>query len=1115
MLKNHSFTIAVLSMLWSIGLSAQSKLDDNLANKLSTMQATDKIKVIVMLADQVDLSAKEADFTARGLSKAQRNAELLAELQQKSTSTQSTIYQAIENQSAPENLSWQSFWIINAISGEFSKAFVLSLAQMSDVGRIYEDGMLELIAPLSSSASSSVPNGSEPGLRAIGAQRLWAMGFTGQGTVVMNIDSGVDGTHPALSNSWRGNVPGVQASWAWFDQRRNSSPTPVDGDISGNGHGTHVMGTICGLDAATNDTIGVAFGAKWIAAPTIDVGFFNNHTSYTLNAFQWAANPDGNPNTADDVPDVIANSYKDPSVFSSECDSTGGGYWTAIRALETMGTAVIFAAGNNGVITSPGSNPNIFTVGAVNANFPPPYPIMSGSGRGPSRCNPVITKPEICAPGVSVRSAVPNNNYRFLMGTSMACPHIAGAIALLKSAFPNLTAVQIRSAIMQTATPYGNPVPNNTFGAGFVNVWVAYQYLNRQVTLDQKYSYGSRVAGSTLGRWTGSAFTSVTLGQAIQTSIGNTEILKGDQNLFSNEKYNTWVDNNQNREPDVSNHHFFLIQPNTTSLTSQFVQTEEQVLVKSELIDAPNFAWGTIGFKDPWLIDFNDAPYGLRNRGMAAPFYDRASPFTPDLTTAYPVQSGSATYKGVFLNQDPLNNPTYYSVRAQSTQTIGGYTGDFLGWAGVGATPSSPANLETPVVFTAPNAMVSARYKGRLLSSEADATGNSGQRRLAKDHASPNIYHLVYESAGKIWYAYSMDNGATFTKEQFVGSGHSPSISAGQLGAMIAYNNYGSIVVRYANIDYQTYTSFALTSDIETVGREANINAKPCALVTDWHGYGLRDGLIAFESYDEIDDTKLIVARRRPYYNHPNWTTLIHVPDSQVQQGNLEMNPAFGHFYVQTRKADDTMKTYVVWNSSGSSSLAEGCDPIRIAVIHHYIQSPSVSISNPIALPIDLTYNHVYFEKPTISVDQNDNKRIAWEAFNHTIGRKTIFTVFLSGGNSSSIATVFSDVHADLSRPSLNWANNSTSMLFQSGNGFHRATSVSGSYYSGPGWGSITQYHGNAAGIVASGSKRYAFTTGTTAPYQIQLGEVGAGRGGGSQQSVVSGGGKGNSPSLC
>ncbi len=288
------------------------------------------------------------------------------------------------------------------------------------------------------------------------------------------------------------------------------------------------------------------------------------------------------------------------------------------------------------------------------------------------------------------------------------------------------------------------------------------------VGINQRLSNGVQVGS--IGRWQSNAFLETPVGSngaQFSSFIGANEILRSSRDLFPNgtasEKYNNW-----NLSSNIVNPQQLLVLPDNSSFTANLREAASGAQLRAELIDAPNFAWGTIGFKDPWLIDFNDPPYGLRNRGMAAPFYDRSSPFAPDLTTAYPVQSGSATYKGVFLNQ-VVSGGTYYSARAQSSQTIGGYTGDFLGWAGVGATPSAPASLETPVVFTAPNAVVAARYKGRLLSSLAQASSQSGsQRRFARDVIAPSVFYLVYESAGKIWLTYSTNSGTSWQPERFV-----------------------------------------------------------------------------------------------------------------------------------------------------------------------------------------------------------------------------------------------------------------------------------------------------------------------------------------------------------
>ncbi|MDO8549312.1 MAG: S8 family serine peptidase, partial [Ignavibacteria bacterium] len=268
----------------------------------------------------------------------------------------------------------------------------------------------------------------------------------------------------------------VPSNQAWFDPN-TGSPTPTDCD----GHGTHTMGTMTGWSPTTGDTVGVAPDAEWIAAKTI---CSSPITSNCIAAFQWAMDPDGNPGTITDMPDVISNSWFDSDV-SNECS---GIYKTTLDAVEAAGIAVIFSAGNNGpgasTITKPKNintdEVNVFCTAAIdgasylggNNN-----PIASFSSRGPSLCGgtgSLLIKPEVSAPGVNVRSSYGSGGYANISGTSMASPHIAGAIALLKQFAPNLTGKQIKLALYNTAKDLGTPGEDNTYGRGLIDVYAAF-----------------------------------------------------------------------------------------------------------------------------------------------------------------------------------------------------------------------------------------------------------------------------------------------------------------------------------------------------------------------------------------------------------------------------------------------------------------------------------------------------------------------------------------------------------------------------------------------------------------------------------------------------------------
>jgi bacillopeptidase F len=208
--------------------------------------------------------------------------------------------------------------------------------------------------------------GTPPGIINVGARRVWnELGITGVGALVANMDTGVDGVHPALSSRWRGNF--APASECWRDAVGFGDPTPEDH----NGHGTHTMGTICGQ--APNDSIGICPGALWIADNTINQGVGSAFDNDVITGLQWLSDPDGNPNTLQDVPDVVQHSWGINESFPGgyvDCDSR---WWVAIDNIEAAGVAQTWSAGNEGpgpvTLRSPADRAtspyNVFSVGAT------------------------------------------------------------------------------------------------------------------------------------------------------------------------------------------------------------------------------------------------------------------------------------------------------------------------------------------------------------------------------------------------------------------------------------------------------------------------------------------------------------------------------------------------------------------------------------------------------------------------------------------------------------------------------------------------------------------------------------------------------------------------------
>jgi hypothetical protein len=237
------------------------------------------------------------------------------------------------------------------------------------------------------------------------------------------------------------------------------------------------MGTMVG--GAPGLEVGVAPGAQWIASNCINMGTGAAFDNAVIASFQFMADPDGNAGTITDVPDVVQNSWGVNEGFSGylDCDSR---WWAAIDNCEAAGVCVTWSAGNEGpgatTLRSPGDRAltpyNCFSVGATDATAP--YTIASFSSRGPSGCGGAFAmKPEVSAPGVNTYSCYNNGSYTTMSGTSMAGPHVAGVVALMRSANPDIEVNAIKQILMDTATDLGTAGEDNTYGWGLVDAYEA------------------------------------------------------------------------------------------------------------------------------------------------------------------------------------------------------------------------------------------------------------------------------------------------------------------------------------------------------------------------------------------------------------------------------------------------------------------------------------------------------------------------------------------------------------------------------------------------------------------------------------------------------------------
>lgn len=447
--------------------------------------------VIVNLREQAPIATMNAQMREGFTPRSERHRRVVEALQATARDSQQSLKQELDLAIVSGDVTgYTSYWISNIIVMQATKETVARIAARNDVDVVESNFKASLIEPIGNAPTGELRGiGVTPGLRAIRAPEVWhEFGFTGAGTLIGSLDTGVDGNHPALSTRWRGY--NGQEPWqeCWIDQLGGNTQFPSDGY----GHGTHTTGTMCGLGAATNDTVGVAWGAKWIASNAINQGVGGAFDNDILVAFQWFTDPDGNPNTVDDVPDVVQNSWGIAEWFGqgyTDCDSR---WWNVIDNCEAAGVVTCWSAGNEGPggtsLRSPADRAttltNCFSVGAVDAtNYNWPYPIASFSSRGPTGCNVPNDrkiKPEVSAPGVDVYSSVPGGGYsQAWSGTSMAGPHVAGTVALMREANPNLDVDTIKQILMETARDEGTAGEDNNYGWGFID---AYEAILRSIT---------------------------------------------------------------------------------------------------------------------------------------------------------------------------------------------------------------------------------------------------------------------------------------------------------------------------------------------------------------------------------------------------------------------------------------------------------------------------------------------------------------------------------------------------------------------------------------------------------------------------------------------------------
>jgi len=314
------------------------------------------------------------------------------------------------------------FHLVRAVSASMSPQAAARLAANPSVAYVEPDLKVRALA-------QDVPWG----ITRIGAPLIHAAGNTGTGVKVAIIDTGIDYTHPDLATNYAGGYDFV-----------NDDTDPMDD----NGHGTHCAGTVAAVNNSEG-VIGVAPGVSLYGLKMLDAGG-EGDLSDGIAALEWCVDNDI---------DVVSMSWGASDEPLSEA------LREACASAYANGLVLVAAAGNDGpgtdTVNQPAYFDSVIAVAAVDQTDS--WAFFSSTG-------PAV---EVAAPGVDIMSTWPSSGYESYEGTSMACPHVSGVVALvIASGITDPAAV--RERIQQTAQDLGTPGRDEYFGYGLVRAdWAA------------------------------------------------------------------------------------------------------------------------------------------------------------------------------------------------------------------------------------------------------------------------------------------------------------------------------------------------------------------------------------------------------------------------------------------------------------------------------------------------------------------------------------------------------------------------------------------------------------------------------------------------------------------
>jgi subtilisin family serine protease len=433
---------------------AIGKIEKQVLDEITAKGQTD---FFIILEEQADLSP------AAGLgSKLEKGEFVYNTLRLTADQTQKELRAYLDKQ----GVAYTPYYIVNLIlvSGG-TQELLMAVASRTDVAEVTANHSFQVEAekPLLQEMGPEAPATVEPNLSFVNADDVWALGITGEGTVLAGNDTGLDWNNPAIQPHYRGwDGANVDHNYNWWTvSALGAYPEPVDG----HGYGTLSAGNMVGDDGGGNQ-IGMAPGAKTVHCKnTTWTG--SSQDSWAIECFEWDLAPwdlnHANPRP-DLAPDVVNFSY-------TFWGSANNAFRTAISNLNAAGILVEAPAGNNGyngcsTLRSPGDYQEVLTTGSVwDPGSGLPGTLSSFSSRGPSSLDGDYF-PDVMAPGESIRSSWYWDGYSYWSGTGPASAHTAGLVGLMWSANPALRGMvnETMQIIKDTAVPLTGQSGNNCGG---------------------------------------------------------------------------------------------------------------------------------------------------------------------------------------------------------------------------------------------------------------------------------------------------------------------------------------------------------------------------------------------------------------------------------------------------------------------------------------------------------------------------------------------------------------------------------------------------------------------------------------------------------------------------